>query len=119
MPQPELTPDEQELIGYACKAAGLVPDELDEHGAWIKGEADPIVGAWSKFNPLASNGDAFALGIQLRMVMEISDDGLEAYAASPTGHHWTVVTDTGCADHASALRCAITTCAALVGGHEP
>jgi hypothetical protein len=113
----DLTPDEQQLLGFACAAAGRAPYDVDEHGAWFHGEADPIIGAWSNFNPLHRNGDAFALMVQLQLAAEIADS-LQAYAASATGHHWTeLVADHP--DHASALRRAVTACAALVGGWQP
>jgi hypothetical protein len=66
-----LSLQECELLRYACCAIGRIPNDIDEQGAWFKVQAHPIIGhAWTCFNPLRSNNDAFALMVQLRMTVE-------------------------------------------------
>lgn len=117
-----LTLAEQETLGWAIKATGRTAHDIDEHGAWFKGESDPIVGAWSKFNPFASDADAFRLAVQLRMRVEYCEASVLSHRfpamRASLAPAWHCALIDGTRDACTAARLAIVECAATIYRHS-
>lgn len=57
---------DRELLEYAAKAAGYIPESL-------KGNPDYLEGFLSNWNPLTDDGDALRLAVKLRLDVEWID----------------------------------------------
>lgn len=115
----DLTKAQQELIGFAIKATGRTAHDIDQHGAWFRADPDPVVGAWSNFNPLDRDADAFRLAIQLRMTVEFCEAGVynprAAAMRASAGAEWHVALIAPERDTFATARLAITELAAHLG----
>lgn len=109
-----LTKGEQELLRLAAKAAGRVPDVIDGDGAWFRGPADPVVGAWSRWDPLRVDGHAFQLAMQLQIdiVAYSHHDGTPGVCAKYNDQCWHIALVVADRDVCASARLAIVECAA-------
>ena len=97
---------DKELITLAAKAAGV--GYADKEGKFV-----PFVP--ETWNPLTDDGDALRLAVKLRLVVDIDDEGGEAFVRKPWCSECEI-TEAFLDDPYAATRRAIVRAAAQIGG---
>ncbi len=70
---------DRELLEMAAKAAGLKLGEWHGSGFWLDLRDTPYGPAAASWNPLADDGDALRLAVQLRMDIFAHGDSVETF----------------------------------------
>lgn len=108
-----------ELLKLAAKAAGYVRMQYCEDVPYVSTGHQPI-NDWTAWNPLADDGDALRLAVELRRFPSTTQDnlsvfcGYESVKAGKRSYHSPIIEPFG-EDPAAATRRAIVRAAAAIG----
>ena len=114
-----MTMTDRELLEFAAKAAGIKYDEYHSLGCYLSNWAMTPDGS-RYWNPLTNDGDAFRLGMKLRMCID-AVQGADAvqYFHSGLAQVLHSEIDITADDYQAAARRAITCAAAEIGKAQP